>query len=104
MYVKEQHGSQLHNKSIPKKFRKNMVQVLLMIIIVQYIELCIFSLSASVFSLDLYKTCRHFVLIIPQRSPRVIVLASSVHPSILPSVRPYFLSVRNHISVPIGQI
>ena len=25
-------------------------------------------------------------------------------PSVLPSVRPHFLSVRNHISVPIGQI
>ena len=34
--------------------------------------------------------------VIPRRSRRDIVLA--------PSVRPHFLSVRNHISVPIGQI
>ena len=36
---------------------------------------------------------------IPRRSRRDIVLVSSVH-----SPRPHFLSVRNHISVPIGQI
>ena len=42
---------------------------------------------------------RHIVFI-PGRSRRDIVLASFVRPSI-PSVRP---SVRNHISVPIGQI
>ena len=40
----------------------------------------------------------HFI--IPRRSRRDIVLALSV----CPSVRPHFLSVRNHISVPIGQI
>ena len=40
------------------------------------------------------------IFIIPRRSRRDIVLASSVRPS----VRPHFLSVRNHISVPIGQI
>ena len=40
-----------------------------------------------------------YPIIIPRRSQRDIVLASSVH-----SVRPHFLSVRNHISVPIGQI
>ena len=39
-------------------------------------------------------------IIIPRRSRRDIVLASSVRPS----VHPHFLSVRNHISVPIGQI
>ena len=45
--------------------------------------------------------------VIPGRSRRDIVLASSVRPSIpsVPwSVRPHFLSVRNHISVPINQI
>ena len=39
-------------------------------------------------------------IIIPRRSRRDIVLTSSVRPS----VHPHFLSVRNHISVPIGQI
>ena len=46
-------------------------------------------------------------IFIPQRSRRDIVLASSVRPSVhsvRPSVRPPFLSVWNHISVPIGQI
>ena len=42
-------------------------------------------------------------LFMPRRSRRDIVLASSVRSSI-PSVRPHFLSVWNHISVPIGQI
>ena len=47
------------------------------------------------------------IFVIPRRSRRDIVLAASVRPSIpsvLPSVRPHFLSVRNHISVPICQI
>ena len=49
-----------------------------------------------------------FPLIIPQRSRRDIVLASSVRPSI-PSVytsvhQSTLLSVLNHISVPIRQI
>ena len=46
-------------------------------------------------------------IVIPRRSRRDIVLASSVRPSVRPSVhsvRPHFLSVQNHISVPIGQI
>ena len=46
-------------------------------------------------------------IFIHRRSRRDIVLASSVRPSVrpsIPSVRPHFLSVRNHISVPIGQI
>ena len=42
-------------------------------------------------------------IINPRRSQRDIVLAASVRPSI-PSVRPHFLSVRNHISAPIGPI
>ena len=42
-------------------------------------------------------------VIIPRGSRRDIVLASYVRPSVH-SVRPHFLSVRNHISVPIGQI
>ena len=42
-------------------------------------------------------------IVIPGRSRRAIVLASSAHPSVY-SVLPHFLSVRNHISVPIGQI
>ena len=42
-----------------------------------------------------------WLFIIPRRSRRDIfgVVRASVH-----SVRPHFLSVRNHISVPIGQI
>ena len=43
-------------------------------------------------------------LIIPRRSRRDIVLASSVRPSVCPSVHSVRPSVRNHISVPIGQI
>ena len=43
------------------------------------------------------------VFVIPRLSRRDIVLALSVRAS-LHSVRPHFLSVRNHISVPIGQI
>ena len=48
-----------------------------------------------------------FRIIIPRRSRRDIALVSSVRPSVCPSilsVRPHFLSVRNRISVPIGQI
>ena len=41
--------------------------------------------------------------VIPRRSRRDKVLASSVRPSVH-SVRPHFLSARNHISTPIGQI
>ena len=40
----------------------------------------------------------NFLIFIQQQSGRVI-LAASVH-----SVCPHFLSVQNHISVPIGQI
>ena len=52
----------------------------------------------------IHENCDHRIyaeltFIISRRSRRDIVLASSVH-----SVRPHFLSVRNHISVPIGQI
>ena len=43
------------------------------------------------------------LFIIHRRSQRDIFLASSMHPSVH-SFRPYFVSVRNHISVPIGQI
>ena len=42
-------------------------------------------------------------VVIPRRSWRDIVLALSVRPSVH-SVRPHFLSVRSHISVPIGLI
>ena len=45
-----------------------------------------------------------FKFINPRRSRRDIVLASSVRPSVCPSVRPFRPSVRIHISVPIGQI
>ena len=45
----------------------------------------------------------YLVYIIPRRSRRDIVLAASVRLSVH-SVRLHFLSVRNHISVPIGQI
>ena len=43
------------------------------------------------------------LVIIPRQGRRDIDLAASIRPSIL-SVRPHFLSVWNHISVPIGQI
>ena len=48
-------------------------------------------------------TSRNSPLIMPRQSRRDIILASSVCPSVH-SVRPHFLSVRKHISLPINQI
>ena len=56
--------------------------------------------TVQIFALD-------SAVIIPRRRRRDVVLASCVRACVrpsIPSVRPHFLSVQNHISVPIGQI